>query len=710
MLPFDRKNDTVANIISVTNTTNKNTKPTLKIKPLFLAIFLMFFSAVPPHQHASQLHTSTVNPTSSALSSLFAPALVYASPINPAASSTAFSPHQTPTEIMILLSIFALGGITFEDQQSANNFALHFLTNTPTTQTHAPQEITAHRDAVTLVRQLAQQHDEQQDIQPDGFFAGLIQPDSFAAGIVSALPSPIQSFFMPEPSYTTPVTTSNIAPTDIRDTGRRAAQLTIDQLSNIWQTGRRSINQLAYEAGFAPGVTLSPGRLPVFTRCIYSAQISHNQGQLPRIHNRNPIVYFPTGGQIRVSTGNNVRSSDRLEDLTVSRWYQRDSTFHNSYRVIRRLQPLLRPYVMIRPDQHNPNFVMFLYTVYSGTVDGLSHYHMYYISVNSSNQTPRRLPNVLRINSNVQNPGFFMSGRTNVNAYDFVFGGFWFEPHTNNAILTRQTLRLGNSYQAISTSCINRGFSGVANDWLNHQTPRETPHNHNQTYITLNTQNITNNITQNITHITQILGVPNTPSQVITIHLPPTLEDILNILPDHIIRPPDNQPQPTPDPTRPTQPTDPNNPRPTPPPIELPDPTDPDNPIIAFLIGLIVPSETFWLSQFNQLSHLLETRLPYQQHLTIIERLQGVSSTHDGDLSFFDFDVPIPNILPGSGSGSNSGFGSNSRPGSVSVSLGHLISPVMTQIRAVITGITLIALARYNYKQILFLVRGKSFN
>jgi hypothetical protein len=124
---------------------------------------------------------------------------------------------------------------------------------------------------------------------------------------------------------------------------------------------------------------------------------------------------------------------------------------------------------------------------------------------------------------------------------------------------------------------------------------------------------------------------------------------------------------------------------------------------LDFLIGLIVPSESFWEEWFDHLAARLSERLPYQTYINTIGLLRNVGSPHVP----FDISIESDSITPIAMNAN--GLIDTSNAQSVVSGMFNLMRPFLDPIRTLLYGLYFLLLAYYNYKQIYFLIRGTSF-
>jgi len=113
--------------------------------------------------------------------------------------------------------------------------------------------------------------------------------------------------------------------------------------------------------------------------------------------------------------------------------------------------------------------------------------------------------------------------------------------------------------------------------------------------------------------------------------------------------------------------------------------------ILDFIIHIFVPREEFWEYQFDRLDGRLREKLPFQTYIDTIGRLRDVSGTLDGDASIFDITYEIDGQQ-------------------FQLDIGRHIEPHLYNLRMLVAGLYTILLVYYNYRQIMFLIRGTTFN
>ena len=114
---------------------------------------------------------------------------------------------------------------------------------------------------------------------------------------------------------------------------------------------------------------------------------------------------------------------------------------------------------------------------------------------------------------------------------------------------------------------------------------------------------------------------------------------------------------------------------------------DEETSITDWLIHLIVPSDEFFQNRFDELDERLRDKLPFQTYINTLGRLKYVSNALDGNSSVLDFE-----------------FDYMGTP--INIELGRFIDPFLPRVRSIITGLYILFIAVYNYRQIMFLIRG----
>lgn len=112
--------------------------------------------------------------------------------------------------------------------------------------------------------------------------------------------------------------------------------------------------------------------------------------------------------------------------------------------------------------------------------------------------------------------------------------------------------------------------------------------------------------------------------------------------------------------------------------------------IIDYIIHVFIPREDFWEYHFNRLDGRLRDKLPFQTYIDTIGRLKEVSNRLDGDYSMLDLTYELDGQ-------------------EFQLDIARHISPFLQPIRLLVTGLYAILLAYYNYRQIMFMVRGRNY-
>ena len=113
--------------------------------------------------------------------------------------------------------------------------------------------------------------------------------------------------------------------------------------------------------------------------------------------------------------------------------------------------------------------------------------------------------------------------------------------------------------------------------------------------------------------------------------------------------------------------------------------------VLDVILNIFIPREEFWEYHFDRLDGRLRDKLPFQTYLDTIGRLRDVSGALDGDFSMFDFTYEWSGEMH-------------------QLDIGQRIAPHLYRVRIVVTGLYIILLVYYNYRQVMFLIRGTTFN
>jgi hypothetical protein len=108
-----------------------------------------------------------------------------------------------------------------------------------------------------------------------------------------------------------------------------------------------------------------------------------------------------------------------------------------------------------------------------------------------------------------------------------------------------------------------------------------------------------------------------------------------------------------------------------------------------FLLHLIVPEETYFTDKFDELKDTLSLKFPYATYIEVIDRLKLIVD-EEPDLSFYDQHTSIDGIV-------------------YDFKFSHWIGGYVPTIRSLIAGIMYLLLAYYNYRQIIYFIRGSNY-
>lgn len=112
--------------------------------------------------------------------------------------------------------------------------------------------------------------------------------------------------------------------------------------------------------------------------------------------------------------------------------------------------------------------------------------------------------------------------------------------------------------------------------------------------------------------------------------------------------------------------------------------------VFDFIKGIIIPGDDFFSNEFNNLNEKLQSKLPSSIYIDTIGRFKDVQD------AFSEESSPIDNELVYEGT-------------PINVNVKSLIIPFIDKFRPIITGLYVFYLAFYNYRQILFLIRGTNY-
>ena len=112
--------------------------------------------------------------------------------------------------------------------------------------------------------------------------------------------------------------------------------------------------------------------------------------------------------------------------------------------------------------------------------------------------------------------------------------------------------------------------------------------------------------------------------------------------------------------------------------------------IIDFIVHIFIPRESFWQDHFDRLDGRLREKLPFQTYIDTIGRLREVSGRLDNDPSIFDITYEL-----------------NGQE--FQLDIGRHIGPHLHNLRILVTGFYVLLLAYYNYRQVMFLIRGRNY-
>ena len=110
-----------------------------------------------------------------------------------------------------------------------------------------------------------------------------------------------------------------------------------------------------------------------------------------------------------------------------------------------------------------------------------------------------------------------------------------------------------------------------------------------------------------------------------------------------------------------------------------------------WLTRLFMPKDGFIMYHFTNLNKQFKSKLPFQSFINTLNSLRYVSGAMDGDITVFD----LEHVINGE---------------QIYINISQHIAPHIHTIRTIVTGLYVILLVYYNYRQIMFLIRGTTFN
>ena len=113
--------------------------------------------------------------------------------------------------------------------------------------------------------------------------------------------------------------------------------------------------------------------------------------------------------------------------------------------------------------------------------------------------------------------------------------------------------------------------------------------------------------------------------------------------------------------------------------------------ILDFIIHIFIPREDFWEYHFDRLDGRLREKLPFQTYIDTVGRLSEVVNALEGSYySVFDITYELEGR-------------------EFQLDIGRHIAPHLHPLRMLVTGFYVLFLAYYNYRQIMFLIRGRNY-
>ena len=118
---------------------------------------------------------------------------------------------------------------------------------------------------------------------------------------------------------------------------------------------------------------------------------------------------------------------------------------------------------------------------------------------------------------------------------------------------------------------------------------------------------------------------------------------------------------------------------------------EPGGGVLDWLVGLVVPSEVFFETEYEKLDKKLSDKLPFRTYIDTVGRLKEISAVLDGDASALDISFEYE--------------GEQQR-----IDIGSVLAPHLPKFRAIVTGLYVLFIAFYNYRQVMHLIRGTNYS
>jgi hypothetical protein len=109
-----------------------------------------------------------------------------------------------------------------------------------------------------------------------------------------------------------------------------------------------------------------------------------------------------------------------------------------------------------------------------------------------------------------------------------------------------------------------------------------------------------------------------------------------------------------------------------------------------WLIHLVIPRDGYFEDELNKLDEKFREKIPFDTYVTTIGRLKEVSGAFDGNAEILDVEYEY--------------MGQTNK-----LNISGLIAPHLPLFRDIVTGLYMIFIAHYNYRQIMHLIRGTTY-
>ena len=125
-------------------------------------------------------------------------------------------------------------------------------------------------------------------------------------------------------------------------------------------------------------------------------------------------------------------------------------------------------------------------------------------------------------------------------------------------------------------------------------------------------------------------------------------------------------------------------------PDPIADEPEPEPGLLDILKDIIIPRDDFIEKQLLILQDQILAKLPFGEYISVLNTLNDISDEHDGDTSVYDIDIDLNGVTS-------------------TIPIGTYLEPFLPTIRSLVTGLYTIFFVYYNYRQIMFFIRGTNY-